>query len=253
MLKNHFIPPSIGFALLLLVGGCASATSGTQTPSSGPESSGGESPAPETQVVMRSTTPIAVPQPAVAREALSEPLQRIWEDVEHAVALTAPAPPQESSSEAIEIWAEQTLVPWNMEKTSAIRRAESGAEGLAQWSPEEQGIGAGLLGYLYEDMASGLRGTPVPAEIASDNELLGLYVEAIQELLAPYALASAQAYALCAKSLLPLGDDSGWAEWAQYCVDRAQDVATVYELKASADDGSPAGGSPAGGSASESQ
>lgn len=220
-------------ATWIALAGCAASTPTTPPPTD-EASSGGETPSTtaEGQIVMRATTPIAVPQPAIPRERLRSEIQRIWEDVELAVALAPPLPPQESSSSAIESWASEALLPWGNEKRQAIEKAESHATTIAQWSGEEQGLVAGLFGYLYEDMASGLRGAPVPNEIATDPELLQIYIDTIQELLGPYALESAKAYAVCAQELLALGD-SPWSEWAEYCALRAQDVATVYELTAS--------------------
>ena len=57
---------------------------------------------PPPPMVLRTTTPVPVPQPAVQREALSETLQTMWTRVEEIVAMRPPEPPAESTLEAIE-------------------------------------------------------------------------------------------------------------------------------------------------------
>jgi hypothetical protein len=172
---------------------------------------------------------VPVPQPAIARERLSEPLQLLWDRAERAVEVRPPEPPPEGTRQSIEAWAAGPFVEWMRARRAAIAEAEDDVGFLPDAQPYERAVAAALFGYMYEDTAAGIRGAPVPEDIASDPELLTLYVQTLDEALLPYAQSGAEAYAACATTLAALGDQA-WAEWGAYCVDRGREVIEVFEL-----------------------
>jgi hypothetical protein len=100
----------------------------------------------------------------------------------------------------------------------------------------ERSVHAALFGYMYEDTAAGIRGAPVPEDIAGDPELLEIYVQTLDEALHPFAQRALESYAYCATTLAGLGE-TPWISWASYCLDRGRDVGEVFELGAAAEEG----------------
>src|SRR6185503_8401489 len=99
--------------LLSACGGATNARSDEST-------AGGEEAA--MQPAMRTTTPVPVPQPAAPREELSEPLQRLWTGVEEGVAIRPPDPPRESTTEAVQAWAQGPYTEWLQARRAASDR-----------------------------------------------------------------------------------------------------------------------------------
>jgi len=174
-------------------------------------------------------SPIPVPQPAYPRQELSEELQELWSRVEEAVAVRPPEPPNGASKEIIESWAEGAFRDWLVQRQAATDRALSATYALRTHPMFERGIGTALFGYMYEDMASSIRGAPVPADISGDTELLEIYTDALTEHLTPFAELSARAYYACLTLFIKL-DDPQWGEWAQYCDQRGSEVIDTFKL-----------------------
>lgn len=238
---------TVSIALGAVVGGCASPGGEETTPvaPAAETTAGGEAAAepPEAEAeearepVLVGTTPVPVPQPATPREDLSREVQKLWTAVEDAVALRPPEPPDDSEMEAIEAWAAGPFVQWVQQRREHMAEANRQMSALGDHEPQERGMAAGLLGYMYEDMASAFRGAPIPETIAADPELLEVYVQALHEALRPYARFSAQAFLVCAQTLVRLGEDSPWFPWAGYCDDRGAEIMDVFEV--GVDDGKP--------------
>ncbi len=202
--------------------------------------SGGEQPPAETRMVQvfRTTTPVPVPQPATPREELAEPLQQLWTRTEEIVAIRPPEPPTEATEEAIRGWAEGTFAGWVGERQDAVQGVEGLVDAIGA-DPIQRSVAAALFGYMYEDTAAGIRGAPIPVEIAEDEELLGVYVESLNPALRPFAVRAVESYAYCATTIAGLGEQSPWLSWGAYCLEHGRDVAMVYEL---ASDQPPADG-----------
>ncbi len=197
-------------------------------PSSGATSAGGEEPIEDHP--MRTTIPVPVPQPAVARDDLSEPLRRFWTSIEETVAIRPPEGPAEASSEAVQAWADGPFAEWIARRREAMGEAVGIGEQIADEPPYERGVAAALLGYALEDFVFDVRGSPVPADIAADAELLAIYVSSLQEALRPLAQEAVGSYAYCQQRFLPLGDDSEWLPWRAYCVQRGREMIEVFQL-----------------------
>ena len=175
-------------------------------------------------------SPIPVPQPVYAREELSTDLQELWARVEEAVAVRPPEPPEVASEEAIESWAEGEFREWLLRRQAATDRALAATGALRTHPLFERGMGTALFGYMYEDMAGSIRGAPVPESIAEDDELLGIYTEALTEHITPFAELSARAYYACLALFLKL-EDPQWGEWLYYCDERGAEVVDTYQLE----------------------
>ncbi|MGB5812785.1 MAG: hypothetical protein WBG86_19785 [Polyangiales bacterium] len=175
-------------------------------------------------------SPLPVPQPVYPREQLSTDLQLLWGRVEDAVAVRPPEPPDGASEEDIEEWAEGPFHDWLVQRSEATNRALSATYGLRTHPLYERGIGTALFGYMYEDLASSIRGAPVPDDIARDPGLLAIYTEALTEHLTPFAELSAKAYYACLALFLKL-EDAQWGEWALYCDERGAEVVDTFNLE----------------------
>lgn len=175
-------------------------------------------------------SPIPVPQPVYPREELSADLQELWKRVEEAVAVRPPEPPEGASAEVIESWAEGAFRGWLLQRQAATDRALAATQALRTHPLFERGVGTALFGYMYEDMASSIRGAPVPEDIAKDEELLEIYSGALNEHLTPFAELSARAYYACLALFIKL-DDPQWGEWAYYCDQRGAEVVDTFKLE----------------------
>lgn len=239
-------------AMALLCGAC-SKSSDTDTESNVETTSGGEEDA-RPPMVLRTTTPVPVPTPEVARESMSDPMQRLWTGVEEVVAIRPPDPPDTGTTDALNEWARGPFREWVSNRTQASRDVERIAEEVRRNGiPHEDIVGGALFGYMYEDMAAGARGAPVPNEVADDPELLQIYTDALTQSIQPIASRSFAAYLHCATTFAringqapendtqPASDAESesesdeteplpWAEWGAYCYARAREVDEVYEL-----------------------
>ncbi|MEM7437168.1 MAG: hypothetical protein AAF436_18580 [Myxococcota bacterium] len=198
--------------IILIIGvGCA----GRQTPESSQE------------IVV---APLPLPQPVYPREQLSTDLQLLWGRVEDAVAVRPPEPPGGASKEDIEDWAEGPFRDWLVQRSEATNRALAATYGLRTHPLYERGIGTALFGYMYEDLASSIRGAPVPEDIAADPGLLAIYSESLDAHLIPFAELSAKAYYACLALFLKL-EDPQWGEWALFCDERGAEVVDTFALE----------------------
>jgi hypothetical protein len=219
-LRHAFLraPLLLAFAVL----GCGG--SSEPEPIAAEDTSGGETVVTAEPVA---TTPIPVPQTPVPRDRLSAPLRDVWTRTERAIEVRPPDPPSEGTEEAIDAWAETVFRPWLEARLAATNEAQIPMNEMHAAPAYERGVGAALFGYLYEDMASGVRGAPVPEHISADPELLAAYIGALHEAVGPAARLAAKAYALCANLLEPIPD---WAEWGSYCRDRGLEVIEVFSV-----------------------
>lgn len=213
--------------LFLLACGAPSAASPSSPASS--ETSGGESAEEPAPLVLRTTIPIPVPQPAIAREQMSPDLDALWERVELAVAIRPPEAPPDAATETIEAWAEGPFAEWLAERSAASADVQAALSTLEDEPAHERGIAAGLFGYLHEDMVADVRGAPIPESISSDAELLRIYDESMLSALLPFVRVAAQAYRFCEAAFAESGEEA-WSPWASYCQQRFLDITRIYVL-----------------------
>ena len=105
-----------------------------------------------------------VPQPAVAREEMSEPLQGVWTQIEETVAIRPPDPPEEATREAVQAWSEGPFTEWLDQRREHMRQVIQTSEGVEDSPPFERAVSAALMGYAMEDLAADVRGAPIPDE-----------------------------------------------------------------------------------------
>ncbi|MBO6934109.1 MAG: hypothetical protein JJ863_04020 [Deltaproteobacteria bacterium] len=222
----------LSIAALVLSAACASETTETETVEPVATTGGETETLPPEEHPMRTTTPVPVPQPAVAREDLSEALQQTWTGIEEVVAIRPPDGPLDASEAAIEEWANGPLTEWITTRQEATRSVGQVASGVPEEPVWERAVGAALFGYALEEFAADIRSSPVPTEIAEDPELLGIYVGALTESLRPVIIESVTNYAVCQQRLATLGDESEWLPWRAYCVQRGQEIIETYQLQA---------------------
>ena len=224
----------LSIAALVLAAACSSSETETETETAEPVATTGgetETVAPE-EHPMRTTTPVPVPQPAVAREELSEPLQQTWTGIEEVVAIRPPDGPMDGTEDAIREWAAGPLMDWINTRREATRAVGEIARGVPDEPVYERAVGAALFGYALEEFAADIRSSPVPTSVAEDPELLAIYVDALHEALRPTVIESVTNYAVCQQRLASLGDESEWLPWRAYCVQRGQEIIETYELQA---------------------
>lgn len=181
------------------------------------------------QIPQPFTTPIPVPQPAVERVRLSPELQALWERVELAVDVRPPDPPDDATEMAVEQWADGPFKDWLLQRRTATDHALQAAFSMRPLPQYERAVASALFGYMYEDMASSIRGAPVPDNIAEDEGLLKIYLDSLTEHLQPFALLSAKAYYACIALFAKDGDVSWW-EWVRYCDQRGSEVVDTFDL-----------------------
>ncbi len=213
---------------------CGSAAPAEDPAPVGDETTGGEA---ETPVTLRTTTPVPVPQPAIEREQLSEPVQTIWTRTEEIVADQPPDPPLEATADAIAAWSEDRFAPWLAARQGAIQEIEPLVDAIGE-DDVQRAVAGGLFGYVYEDTAAGIRGAPIPAGIATDPELLDIYGQTLEEALRPFAQRALESYAYCATTFARLQDEA-WFGWGSYCLERARDVNEVFRLGAGGPEADP--------------
>jgi hypothetical protein len=217
-------------ALSILAAACGSSSSDAEEATTSDGTSGGEATDAEARPdAPRGPSSIAVPQTPIERGLMRAAVQQLLVDVEQAADVRAPAPPAMTSTEAIEQWASGPFLRWIEARRAAVARAQQAFTAIDEPADWERGLGAGLLGYVYEDTVAGVRGAPVPDAISGDPELLQVYTDTLAEALRPYAQSAAEAYAVCARSFAEHGD-AAWAEWVNHCATRAREVVTAYGI-----------------------
>ena len=222
----------LSIAALVLSAACSSAETETETADPVATTGGETETVPPEEHPMRTTTPVPVPQPAVAREELSEPLQQTWTGIEEVVAIRPPDGPLDATEEAIEQWAAGPLTDWIVTRRDATAAVGQVASGVPEEPVWERAVGAALFGYALEEFAADIRSSPVPTEIAEDAELLTIYIDALNQSLRPVVIESVTNYAVCQQRLASLGDESEWLPWRAYCVQRGQEIIETYQLQA---------------------
>jgi hypothetical protein len=220
----------ISFSLVVIGcgGGSTAASEGSGTSDTTADTSGGEAETPHT---LYTTTPVPVPQPAIARDRLAAPTQEIWLEVEQAVAVRPPEPPAATEEAALTSWYESAFSPWLAERLAAAQRAEGHASGLEGAPPWDRGVAAGVLGYLHEQTAAEARGAPIPPSVSGDAELLAVYTRALDDALMPLVRRSLEGYRFCVAAfdeLAGVSEGPAWQEWRDFCEDRGEELVRVY-------------------------
>lgn len=224
---------ALAFATTALIGCGSSAQPAepTTTASNETTSSGGE--AEPTPQVIYDTTPVPVPQTAVPRAQLAQAVQEEWLEVERGIAQRPPQPPLDSTETSLTEWYGGAYRDWIMARIASANRANDAINQADTLALHERGVGAGLMGYFYEQTAAEARSAPIPPTIQGDAELLAIYRDSLDETLAPLALRSVEAYRFCVAAFDEMSEADAanapaWSEWRAWCEDRGVEVLTLY-------------------------
>lgn len=236
----RFILISMSLSLFACGGSSASTSDDVESRAT----SGGEDRAARPAPPIRTTIPVPVPQPAVAREELSGALQALWTHVEETVAIRPPDGPEAGTEEQVNEWAQGPFVEWIGDRRERMRAAIASSEDVPEDPAHSRAVAAGLLAYALEDFVAGVRGAPVPDSVARDPELLAAYVAGLDEQIGPLATEAVLHYAYCQRRFAALGDESEWLPWRAYCVQRGQEMIDVYGLSPPSEDEPPVEASP---------
>ncbi len=101
----------------------------------------------------------------------------------------------------VERWAHDELAPWLASKVEALRSAEEGYDrvhvlGIPRWRIAS----ASRVGDMVMRIVDDVRGSPVPAEIANDPELLDLYWDELERAVGPHEQAAIVRYERCLRT-----------------------------------------------------
>ena len=203
----------------------------TTTQANANVTSGGET-EPTPQVVY-DTTPVPVPQTPVPRAQLVQAVQDEWLEVERGIAQRPPLPPTDSTETSLMEWYRGPYRDWLMARIASATRANEAINAAETLALHERGVGAGLMGYFYEQTAAEARSAPIPPSIQGDAELLDIYRSSLDETLSPLALRSVEAYRFCVAAFDEMTEADaataqGWGEWRAWCEDRGVEVLTLY-------------------------
>jgi len=225
--------PALLLPLALVSIGCGSSAPPAESTATSNEqaTSGGETEI--APVVLYDTTPVPVPQTAVPRAQLVQAVQDEWLEVERGIAQRPPLPPQDSTETSLMAWYGGPYRDWLMARVETANRANEAINSADSLALHERGVGAGLMGYFYEQTAAEARSAPIPPSIQGDVELLEIYRESMDETLAPLALRSVEAYRFCVAAFDEMNEADaanaqGWGEWRAWCEDRGVEVLTLY-------------------------
>ena len=230
LLRTSSLAATLTSAALI---GCGSSAqpAATTTASNETTTSGGETET--TPQVTYDTTPVPVPQTAVPRAQLAQAVQDEWLEVERGIAERPPLPPADSTETSLTEWYGGPYRDWIMSRIASANRANDAINQADVLALHERGVGAGLMGYFYEQTAAEARSAPIPPAIQGDAELLDIYRSSLDGVLAPLALRSVEAYRFCVAAFDEMSEADGanapaWGEWRAWCEDRGVEVLTLY-------------------------
>ena len=123
------------------------------------------------------------------------------------------APPPSDSLSDINVWASKSFVPCLEQRTTKVLALEQ--ELIAVVGVVARTGAAGLIGHMHEVLADELLGAPVPREIASDPDLLSVYVSTLYEKAKPYLEKAQASYAACVDDAESVGTET--VDWLDYC------------------------------------
>ncbi|UJR80357.1 tetratricopeptide repeat protein [Sandaracinus amylolyticus] len=119
---------------------------------------------------------------ARARDATSEALFYLAEyRFAEFRAIHFPRLPSTRTLASVTRWSTEDLAPWLQRKREALVTAEQAYNLIAELNvPQWQIAGAARIGEMYQRIVDDMRSAPIPEEIERDDELYGIYVDALE-------------------------------------------------------------------------
>ena len=102
------------------------------------------------------------------------------------------------SLQRVQRWAERDFAGWLNEKREALVEAEAAYNRIAELEiPQWQIAGAARVGEMYRSFMDQIRGAPIPEEIENDDELYGIYVDALENAARPLNAQAMDKFEFC--------------------------------------------------------
>ncbi|MEC7522618.1 MAG: tetratricopeptide repeat protein [Myxococcota bacterium] len=102
------------------------------------------------------------------------------------------------SLQRVQRWAERDFAEWLNEKREALVQAEAAYNRIAELEiPQWQIAGAARVGEMYRSFMDQIRGAPIPEEIENDDELYGIYVDALENAARPLNAQALDKFQFC--------------------------------------------------------
>ncbi|MCZ7678458.1 MAG: hypothetical protein M5U28_06675 [Sandaracinaceae bacterium] len=102
------------------------------------------------------------------------------------------------SLERVQRWAERDFAQWLTEKRAALVRAEEAYNLIAQLEvPQWRIAAAARVGEMYRSFMEQIREAPIPEEIENDDELYGIYVDALEGAARPLQQTAMERFESC--------------------------------------------------------
>jgi tetratricopeptide (TPR) repeat protein len=98
----------------------------------------------------------------------------------------------------VQRWAENDFAEWLQEKREALVEAESAYNRIAELEiPEWEIAAAARVGEMYRSFMDQIRQAPIPEEIENDDELYGIYVDALENAARPLQAQAMDKFEFC--------------------------------------------------------
>ncbi|MGE3629569.1 MAG: tetratricopeptide repeat protein [Sandaracinaceae bacterium] len=98
----------------------------------------------------------------------------------------------------VQAWAEHDFAQWLTQKRDALVAAETAYNRIAQLEiPEWEIAGAARVGEMYRSFMDQIREAPIPEEIENDEELYGIYVDALEAAARPLQQQAMDKFEFC--------------------------------------------------------
>lgn len=98
----------------------------------------------------------------------------------------------------VQRWAQSDFAQWLTQKREALQEAETAFNRIAPLEiPEWQIAAASRVGQMYRSFMDQIRGAPIPEEIENDDELYGIYVDALERAAAPLQAQAMEKFQFC--------------------------------------------------------
>ncbi len=119
------------------------------------------------------------------------------------------------SLDAVNRWSRTKFAGWVEKKSKALRDAEGAYNEIAEIEvPEWMIAGAARIGQMYASFVDAFREAPVPTEIERDDELYGIYVDALEAQAKKFEKPAVDKFEFC---LLRATKVRWFNEWSQSC------------------------------------
>lgn len=158
-----------------------------------------------------------LPDPDVLDEELTEHMRFGLRLANEAMAIEAPALPQDTRASAITRWSEGPLQRWLHAKAEAVEAARHELDLAAEENHRQRIMGGAIVGMLYEDVSITLRAIPTPDDLWNEPEISRIFRETVEGEARPYVETSRSAYRACeANGRTP----SSMRHWSSFCSGR---------------------------------